>query len=77
MLLVHGLTDTNVLPRQSVEFGQTLRSAGNTAEVLLLPDVAHGLIGPDKATTQRALQHALAATYDFLDRVLQAAPPAR
>jgi acetyl esterase/lipase len=73
VLLVHGAEDTNVLPRQSVEFAQRLRAAGNPVELLVLPGVKHGLVGKDDATTRSALQQALTATFDFFDRVLRPA----
>jgi hypothetical protein len=33
--------------------------------------VTHGFIGADDEATRRALQQALAATFDFFDRVLR------
>lgn len=73
VLLVHGGQDTNVLPRQSVEFAERLRAAGNSVDLLVLPGVKHGLIGKDDAATRRALQQALTATFEFFDRVLRPA----
>jgi acetyl esterase/lipase len=70
-LLLHGLADLSMRAQQSIEFAAGLRSAGNLAEVVLLPDVDHGFVGPDRATTQRALQRALTLTFDFFDRTLR------
>jgi acetyl esterase/lipase len=75
VLLLHGIEDTNVPARESAEFAQRLREAGAAPELMLLPGVAHGFIGADADATRRALQQALTATFEFLDRVL--APNAR
>lgn len=76
VLLVHGLDDTNVPSRQSAEFAQRLRDAGNAPELMLLPGAAHGFVGTDAPATHRMLKQALTATFDFFDRVLRpSAPP--
>jgi dipeptidyl aminopeptidase/acylaminoacyl peptidase len=74
---VHGLADTNVPPSQSERFAAALRGAGAEARVVALPDVGHGLIGADAATTRRALGEALGATLAFFDQALAAVPTPR
>jgi acetyl esterase/lipase len=76
-LLVHGLADMNVPPSQSERFAAALRGAGAEARVVALPDVGHGLIGADAATTRRALGEALGATLAFFDQALAAVPTPR
>jgi acetyl esterase/lipase len=72
MLLLHGLADTDVSSLQSQAFADRLRAAGNAdVELILLPGLRHGFIGQDVMATQRGLQQALGATFDFFDRVLQ------
>jgi acetyl esterase/lipase len=70
-LLVHGLADTDILPSQSERFAATLRAAGDTAQLLLIPDVTHGLVGATPAATREASQRALNATFEFFDHVLR------
>ena len=73
-LLVHGQDDTNSRPSQSERFAQQLRAAGSTAELVLIPGVKHGFIGPTEAATKDALRRALTATFDFFDHVLKKPP---
>ena len=74
VLLVHGLDDTDVQPGQSQDFARRLREAGNAVDLVLVPRSGHGFIGGSTAETQRALQEALTATFDFFERVLRPAP---
>jgi acetyl esterase/lipase len=71
-LLVHGLDDKQVMPSQSQRFAEALLAADVDTQLLLVPDVGHGLIGQDAATTSQALRQALAQTVGFLDQRLQA-----
>jgi len=75
-LLIHGQDDTNARSSQSERFAQQLRAAGSTAELVLIPGVQHGFIGPTEAATKDALRRALTATFDFFDHVLKEAPAA-
>jgi acetyl esterase/lipase len=75
-LLIHGQDDTNARSSQSERFAQQLRAAGSTAELVLIPGVQHGFIGPTEAATKDALHLALTATFDFFDHVLQEPPAA-
>jgi acetyl esterase/lipase len=75
-LLIHGQDDTNARSWQSERFAQQLRAAGSTAELVLIPGVQHGFIGPTEAATKDALHLALTATFDFFDHVLQEPPAA-
>lgn len=74
VLLLHGLDDTHVESSQSQEFARRLREAGNTVDLILLPKTGHGFVGSTAAETQRALQQALTATFDYFERVLRPAP---
>jgi acetyl esterase/lipase len=74
MLLLHGVDDTSVKSGQSQEFARRLREAGNAVDLVLLPKSGHGFVGDTTADTQRALQQALTATFDFFERVLRPAP---
>jgi acetyl esterase/lipase len=71
VLLIHGDADSFVLPSQSERFAQRLRAASASAEVLLIPNVRHGLIGATPAATKAASRQALTATFEFFDRVLR------
>ncbi|MET7689262.1 prolyl oligopeptidase family serine peptidase [Streptomyces sp. NPDC005483] len=45
LLLIHGLTDTNVPPVNTLRLSEALRSAGRPHELLLLPGTGHQPIG--------------------------------
>jgi acetyl esterase/lipase len=75
-LLIHGQDDTNARSSQSERFAQQLHAAGSHAELVLIPGVQHGFIGPTEAATKDALRRALTVTFDFFDRVLQESPAA-
>lgn len=68
-LLVHGLEDTVVLPSQSERFATKMRAGGVTVQLLLIPQVRHGLIGATPSVTEDALREALTATFEFFDRL--------
>jgi acetyl esterase/lipase len=70
-LLLDCELDDAKFAQRSREFAQRLREAGNVADAIALPGVKHGFIGADDEATRRALQQALAATFDFFDRVLR------
>jgi len=76
-LLIHGLHDTLALPSQSERFAKELQDAGVDARLVLIPEVDHGFVGSTPAVTKDALRQALAATFDFFDRVLKGAPSAQ
>jgi len=76
-LLIHGLHDTLALPSQSERFAKELQDAGVDARLVLIPEVDHGFVGSTPAVTKDALRQALAATFDFFDRVLKGAASAR
>lgn len=68
-LIIHGLEDTNVLPSQSERFSAKMRAAGVNVQLLLIPQVRHGLIGATPSATEDALREALTATFEFFDRL--------
>jgi dipeptidyl-peptidase-4 len=72
LLLVHGLSDTNVLPVHTLRLSSALLAAGRPHEVLLLPGIGHQALGAPG--TENLLRHQAA----FLRRHLgvdPAAPP--
>ena len=77
VLLIHGLADIQVSPAQSQAFSERLRTAGVPVELLLIADVGHGFIGATPVSTRDASRQALSATFDFFDRLFQAASPPR
>ncbi|MBB5867137.1 dipeptidyl-peptidase-4 [Allocatelliglobosispora scoriae] len=64
LLLVHGLTDDNVFPANTLRFSHALLAAGRPHEVLPLSRATHGVA--DEATAENLLLHQL----DFLRRAL-------
>jgi acetyl esterase/lipase len=73
-LLVHGVDDVQVRASQSQRLAEAMRAGGQDVSIVLIPDVGHGLIGKDTATTRHALRLALEATLEFFDEHLTAAP---
>jgi acetyl esterase/lipase len=71
ILLIHGGADTLVVPSQSVELDRRLREAHVPSQLIIIPGVNHGFVGPDEATTQRARAQAFAATARFFDERLR------
>lgn len=69
-LLVHGANDP--LPAaESVQFADRLRRSGVPVELLIVPGVSHGLVGPTLDSTSEANRGALMATAEFLDARLR------
>jgi acetyl esterase/lipase len=73
-LLVAGEADVQLRPEQSRRLAAQLRAAGVPVELLLIPDVGHGLVGRTEAATRTATQQALVATYAFFTRTLVEIP---
>lgn len=67
MLLIHGTKDETVDVSQSKAMAKTLRGAGAKAELLLIPDVDHGLTGATPEMTREANLLALARTFAFFE----------
>jgi len=53
------------------EVGRPTATGRFDAHPVPFPGVNHGFIGPDDATTHRAVSQALAATFAFFDRSLR------
>jgi dipeptidyl-peptidase 4 len=70
LLLVHGLTDDNVVVAHSLRLSAALFEAERPHELLLLPNATHMAAGP---STERSL---LALELDFLRRCLNLPSPA-
>jgi len=70
LLLIHGLTDDNVHPANTLRLSAALLAASRPHEVLLLPGTGHGAIGA--AGTENLLWHQVR----FLQRHLHAKHPA-
>lgn len=62
-LLIHGASDTTVLPRNSIRFAQRLRERGAQVDLKLYPDVGHGPVVGALAPSFRDL----APTLDDVD----------
>ena len=62
LLLIHGTTDDNVHPQNSMQFAQELQKAGKTFEMMLYPRTRHSVI--DKKT----VFHIQKTVLDFLQR---------
>jgi len=67
MLLMHGLADTEVSPKQTEAMAAALKTGGASVETLFIPGVGHGWIGPDAAATRAASLQALRRTFATLE----------
>lgn len=67
MLLIHGTKDETVDVSQSKTMAAMLRRAGAKAELLLIPDVDHGLTGATPDMTREANLLALGRTFAFFE----------
>ncbi|WP_164019768.1 alpha/beta hydrolase [Pyxidicoccus trucidator] len=70
LLLLVGNADKTVPYLQTVEMAEKLKAAGVPHEVTVLPGLDHGFIGKSPEETREANLHALAATFEFFDKVL-------
>ncbi len=66
-LLMHGLDDTEVSPKQTEAMAAALRAHHAPVETVFIPGVGHGWIGPDAASTRGASLQALRRTFDALE----------
>ena len=67
MLLIHGTKDATVDVSQSKAMAAALTAAGAKAELLLIPDVDHGLTGATPDVTRAASLLALGRTFAFFE----------
>jgi len=67
MLLIHGTKDETVDVSQSKAMAAALQAAGAKAELLLIPDVDHGLTGATPDVTRDASLLALGRTFAFFE----------
>lgn len=68
MLLVSGLTDTTVLPRNSRRLGERIRAKGGSVEEAYYEDVGHVALAASLARPLRFLAPVLDVVDDFLRR---------
>lgn len=67
MLLIHGMKDQTVPASQTEAMAAALHAAGARADVLLIPDVDHGLEGATASATRKANLLALRRTFAFFE----------
>ncbi|MBC9033736.1 alpha/beta fold hydrolase [Sphingomonas sp. JC676] len=69
ILLIHGTADDEVAYQQTEEMATALKAAGRPVDVLLIPEMGHGLIGRTAAATRAANLQALQRTLDFFAKI--------
>jgi len=69
-LLIHGTADTTVSPDQSIGLYNRLKTAGVSADLLLIDRSGHSWTGPDSLSTADASRRAVAVTFDWLKKRL-------
>lgn len=70
-LLIIGAPDDRLVPfEQTTEMVEKLKAIGASFELLLIPGVDHGFVGPTPEITMAANRKALAATLAFIDRIV-------
>lgn len=70
-LLVHGAEDKTVDPAQSVHFNETMKAAGASVELLMIPGADHSFIGHTPEATRDASLQALNRSFGFMDATLK------
>lgn len=70
-LLIHGTADTMVPSEQSIELDNKLKAAGVKTDLLLINNAGHNWKGTSLSETAAASKQALAATFDWLEKVLK------
>jgi acetyl esterase/lipase len=71
-LLVHGALDKTVDPTQSVHFQETMKAAGASVDLVMIPGVDHSFIGTTLESTRAASLQALNRTFEFIDATVKA-----
>jgi acetyl esterase len=66
MLIMHGLKDEVVVPEDAYELYEAYLKAGNTAELVLYPDLEHAFILYDYSATTEQVEQALATIHQFI-----------
>lgn len=64
LLILHGTTDDNVHPQNTIQFSRELQQAGKTFELMMYPRTRHGVL--DK----KAVYHLQKTVMEFLERRL-------
>jgi acetyl esterase/lipase len=73
MLLIVGDADKTVPYHQTLEMEQKLKAAGVAHELMVIPEVAHMLVGKTLVQTRDANLAALEATFRFIDKTMKGA----
>lgn len=68
MLILHGLLDAVVAPEDAVRFCEAYTAAGNEAELVLYPHLAHAFVLFDYKTEEREVLKVIARIDEFLIR---------
>jgi acetyl esterase/lipase len=70
MLLIHGTGDTNIPFGQSVEMDKTLRAAGVSSKLVLIPGSLHGFRAATDKQSELDMRQALDETFAFFDATI-------
>ncbi|WP_127582507.1 alpha/beta hydrolase [Paenibacillus koleovorans] len=68
MLIMHGLLDTIVIPEDAVRFYEAYTAAGNEAELVLYPHLAHAFVLFDYKTAEQEVLKVIERIDSFLTR---------
>lgn len=65
-LVLHGMDDKVILPEQSISFSQAMKKAGNTCELILLPNTLHAFVCTHYKASEEEVVAAIRAADKFL-----------
>ena len=74
MLILQGAADKTIDPSQAPKMSAALKAAGDSVELVMVPDVGHGWIGKTPETTRRASLEVLLRTTVFFERLASGQP---
>jgi acetyl esterase/lipase len=70
-LVIHGMEDLVVPVSQAARLNAAIREKNGSVELILLPGVGYGFVGPTPAETRDASLRAWQRTVDFIERMMR------
>lgn len=70
-LVIHGMEDLEVPVSQAARLNAAIRARNGSVELILLPGVGYGFVGPTPADTRDASLRAWQRTVDFIERMMR------
>ncbi len=68
-IVLHGLNDKVIPAEQSIRFTEAMKKAGNSCELVLLPETRHAFVVPNYTASEEAVVNAIVAGDRFLTKI--------